>query len=53
MIGWTRDLLKKIILLNWNKSLYNLHNLKKAQSNLSKSYRRLVFDELCANFLLY
>ncbi len=42
--------IEKNNLLNWNKSLYNLHNLKKAQSNLSKSYRRLVFDELCANF---
>ena len=45
-----KDFLNKNNLLNWNKSLYNLHNLKKAQSNLSKSYRRLVFDELCANF---
>ena len=37
-------------LLNWNESIENLHNNKHEKSKSSKSFRRLVFDELCANF---
>ena len=37
-------------LLNWNESIEKLHNAKHEKSNSSKSFRRLVFDELCANF---
>jgi len=37
-------------LLNWNESIENLHNTKHEKSKSSKSFRRLVFDELCANF---
>ena len=34
------------------KVLKNLHNSKKmSKNNNSKSYRRIVFDEICANFL--
>ena len=36
---------------NWNKSISNLHKTKDALNYHSRSYRRLVFDELCANFL--
>ena len=45
------DFIKKNNLLNWNESIKKLHNSKDAKNNQSKSYRRLVFDELCANFL--
>ena len=37
-------------LLNWNESIENLHNTKHEKSKSSKSFRRLVFDELCSNF---
>ena len=37
-------------LLNWNESIKKLHNSKDSKNNISKSFRRLVFDELCANF---
>ncbi|MDA8771361.1 ATP-dependent DNA helicase RecG, partial [Candidatus Pelagibacter bacterium] len=33
-----------------NESLKSLHTSKDNKDNKSKSYRRLVFDELCANF---
>ena len=45
------DFIKKNNLVNWNESIKKLHNSKEAKDNQSKSYRRLVFDELCANFL--
>ena len=45
------DFLKKNKLLNWNEAIYKLHNSKDSQNNDSKSYRRLVFDEICANLL--
>ena len=38
-------------LINWNEGIKRLHNSKDSKNNQSKSYRRLVFDELCANFL--
>ncbi len=44
------DFIKKNNLLMWNESIKKLHNSKDSKNNLSKSYRRLVFDELCANF---
>ena len=37
-------------LLNWNESIDKLHKSKDGKDNSSKSFRRLVFDELCANF---
>jgi len=37
-------------LLSWNESIEKLHKSKDAKDNSSKSFRRLVFDELCANF---
>ncbi len=36
---------------DWNKSIEKLHKSNEGKNNKSKSYRRLVFDELCANFL--
>ena len=45
------DFIKKNSLENWNKCIKELHSSKDAKNKLSKSFRRLVFDELCANFL--
>ena len=48
---WIDDnYIQKNRLLNWNKSIKNLHESKDAKNINSKSFRRLVFDELCANF---
>jgi ATP-dependent DNA helicase RecG len=44
------NFIKKNNLLNWNESIRKLHNSKEGKDHLSKSFRRLVFDELCANF---
>ncbi len=38
-------------LMSWNDSIVKLHNSKDSKDNNSKSFRRIVFDELCANFL--
>ena len=46
------DFIKSNNLINWNTAVKNLHNSKDSKNNQSKSYRRLVFDELCANFLV-
>jgi ATP-dependent DNA helicase RecG len=46
------NFIKKNNLLNWNECITKLHNSKDAKDNLSKSFRRLVFDELCANFFM-
>ena len=37
--------------IDWNEGIRKLHNSKDGKNIKSKSYRRLVFDELCANFL--
>ena len=44
------DYINKHNLLGWNLSINKLHKSKDGKNNLSKSFRRLVFDELCANF---
>ena len=44
------NFIKKNNLLNWNESINKLHNSKDGKDNQSNSFRRLVFDELCANF---
>ena len=46
-----KDFIQTNNLIGWNESIKNLHNHNDAKNNQSKSYRRLVFDELCANFL--
>ena len=43
--------IKENNLLEWNKSIKRLHSSKDAKNNKSLSFRRLVFDEICANFL--
>ena len=45
------NFIKKNNLINWNEAIKELHASKESNNNKSKSYRRLVFDELCANFL--
>ena len=45
------DFIKKNNLLSWNESIKKIHNSNDGKNNLSKSFRRIVFDELCANFL--
>ncbi len=45
------DFIKKNNLINWNHGIKRLHSSKEAKDNKSISFRRLVFDELCANFL--
>jgi len=44
------NFIKKNDLLSWNESIKKLHTSNDSKNNKSKSYRRLVFDELCANF---
>lgn len=47
-----KNFIKENNLLNWNESIKNLHVSKDGKNNLSNSYRRLVFDELCSNFFI-
>ena len=44
--------IKENNLINWNEGIKKLHNSKDGKDNRSQSYRRLVFDELSANFLV-
>ena len=43
--------IKQNNLINWNECIKKLHSSKDAKNSNSRSYRRIVFDELCANFL--
>ena len=53
IVDWLdEDFIKKNNLLNWNKSIIKLHSTSEGKNNSSSSFRRLVFDELCANFLV-
>ena len=45
------DFIKKNELINWNEGIKKLHKSLENKNNQSRSFRRLVFDELCANFL--
>ena len=48
---WLDDnFIKKNNLLNWNECIKKLHETTDGKNNISKSFRRIVFDELCANF---
>ncbi len=50
---WLDDsFIKKNKLLNWNETIYKLHNTNDSQNYQSPSYRRLAFDEIFANFLV-
>ena len=46
-----KNFIKENNLLSWNESITKLHTSLDAKNNKSKSFRRLVFDEICANFL--
>ena len=48
----SEDFVKKNRLLNWNESIKKLHNSNESKNTNSPSYRRLVFDEICAQILL-
>ena len=47
----SEDFVKNNNLLNWNNTIERLHNSNDGKENNSKSYRRIVFDEICANFI--
>ena len=44
------EFIEKNKLINWNQAIKNLHS-SDIKDYKSKSYRRLVFDEICANLL--
>ena len=45
------DFIKQNKFLRWNECIQKLHNTQDAKNNKSNSFRRIVFDEICANFL--
>ena len=47
----SNDFIEKNNLLNWNQAMKELHASEDNKNINSKSYRRLVFDEICANFI--
>ena len=50
---WYDDnFLKEQNFLKWKDNIIALHKTKDSQNNLSNSFKRLVFDEICANFLV-
>ncbi len=46
----SNDFLKSNKLLDWNTSIKRLHSTDEAKNIQSLSFRRLVFDEICAHF---
>ncbi len=46
-----KSFIQKNNMLEWNEAIFKLHNSKDSRDNESKSYRRMVFDEICAHFL--
>jgi len=47
----SENFIKENKLLNWNETIKKLHNTDESRNVKSESFRRLVFDEICANFL--
>ena len=45
------NFIKKNKMIGWNEGIKKLHSTNAAKNLQSESFRRLVFDELCANFL--
>ena len=45
------DFINKYKLANWNEAIKKLHISKDSQNNQSNSFRRIAFDEICANLL--
>ena len=48
---YDEDFIKKNNFSKWRETIISLHKTKDAQNNLSSNYRRLVFDEILANYL--
>ena len=46
-----KNFIRENKLINWNESIMKLHTSNDGKNNQSRSFRRIVFDELCANFL--
>ena len=46
----SNNFINKNNLLNWNETISKLHNSQEGKNNHSNSFRRMAFDELCANF---
>ncbi len=46
------NFLRKNNFFNWKENIISLHKTKEGQNNRSQSYKRLAFDEICANFLV-
>ncbi len=44
--------LKEQKFMKWRENIIALHKTKDGKDNRSRSYRRMVFDEICANFLI-
>ena len=47
----SEDFIRKNKLINWNECIKKLHNSKEGKDINSKSFRRIAFDEILANFL--
>ena len=47
----SKEFIRSNNLLSWNECFEKLHNTDESKNIKSKSFRRLVFDEICANFL--
>ena len=45
------NFLKSNNMLNWNESMKKLHTSDDSRDKQSQSFRRLVFDEICAHFI--
>ena len=49
---WLDDeFIKSNKLLEWNEAIKRLHNSTDSKNIQSNSFRRLAFDEICANFI--
>ena len=47
-----KDFINKNNLNEWNNCIRNLHKSSDSKNNQSKSFRRMAFDEICANLLV-
>ena len=45
------DFITKNKMLRWSEAIKRIHNSEESKDNNSKSFRRIVFDEICANFI--
>ena len=49
---YDEDFLKKNNFIKWRENIITLHKTKEGQNPKSRAYKRLVFDEICANLLV-